>query len=89
MVAQLITYDLRQPGRDYTSLFTEIQSLGNWWHCLESVWIVKTNLSSAQVRDRLARCLDSNDKLLVVKLAGDWATRGLDKDCNDWLQSNL
>jgi hypothetical protein len=53
------------------------------------VWIVKTNLTSAQVRDRLQPHVDANDKVSVSGLNGRWATFGLDKKCNDWLQENL
>jgi len=89
MAKQLISYDLVQPGRDYAELFEAIKAIGLWWHCLESVWIVVTDLTSAQVRDRLTPHIDTNDKLAVFKLAGDWATQGLDKDRNDWLRKNM
>ena len=89
MACQIISYDLRKPGRNYDGLFDVIKSLGDWWHCLESVWIVHTSLTSGQIRDRVASSLDANDKLLVAKLQGDWASRGLDQKCNNWLTGNL
>ena len=90
MSEQMISYDLRKPGRDYSELFAAIKAVGaTWWHCLESVWIVKTSLTSAQVRDRLKPHVDANDKVLVASLSGDWGTLGLDKNCNDWLHENL
>ena len=90
MPAQLISYDLRRPGQDYPELFAAIKSNGvTWWHCLESVWIVKTNLTSAQIRDRLQPHIDVNDKVLVAALSGQSGTLGLDKNCNDWLRENL
>ena len=30
----LITYDLKQPGRNYTDLYEAIKSLGDWQHPL-------------------------------------------------------
>jgi hypothetical protein len=88
--AQLISYDLRKPGRDYAKLFAAIQSIGAaWWHCLESAWIVKTSLTSAQVRDQLRSHVDANDKVLVTALGGDWESLGLDENCNAWLHENL
>ena len=90
MSAQLISYDLRRPGQNYPDLFAAIKSIdATCWHCLESVWIVKTGLTSAQVRDRLRSHVDANDKVLVASLGGDWGTHGLDKSCNDWLRENL
>lgn len=89
MGKRLISYDLSKPGRDYERLFEAIKGLGTWWHCLESVWIVKTDLSCAQVRDYLVKHIDSNDKLAVFGLDGSWATQGLEQNCNDWLRNNM
>lgn len=89
MASILITYDLRAPGRNYNELYEGIKALGSWWHCLDSNWIVSTNLTTVQVRDRLAVYLDGNDKLLVVALAGQGAWVGFDKECSDWLAQNL
>jgi hypothetical protein len=86
---KLISYDLRKPGRDYSSLYAAIESIGSTrWHCLESVWLVRTPLSSGQVRDRIQLHLDANDKLLVASLGSDWATVGFDTRCNQWLRDN-
>lgn len=89
MAVQLITYDLRKPGQDYTRLFAAIEALGTWWHCLESVWLVRTSMTSTQVRDALRPCLDANDSLMVAGLNGNWATFGLGGDCTDWLHANV
>jgi hypothetical protein len=89
MPVQLISYDLSQPGQDYSELHEAIQALGSWWHCLESVWIVTTAQSSSAVLDALLQHLDQNDKLVVLELQGDWASYNLSKQCVDWLNSNL
>lgn len=89
MTRQLISYDLVAPERDYTELFEAIEEIGNSWHCLESVWIVITELTAGQVRDRLKAHIDANDKLAVFTLAGGWATYRLPATCNDWLKDNM
>lgn len=89
MACKLISYDLDKPNRNYTDLHEAIKSLGSWWHCLESVWIVDTLQTSAQIRDALKLHLDSGDKLAVFNLSGGWATYNLSKDCNDWLRNHL
>lgn len=88
MAKQLISYDLTKPGRNYDELYKAIEALGTCWHCLESVWIVVTDLTTAQVRDQLKPHIDGNDKLAVLKLEGSWATLGLDQDCNNWFRKN-
>ena len=89
MTTQIISYDLRQPGRNYEPLYEAIQALGSWWHCLESVWIVDTSLSATGVRNTLGDHIDSNDKLLVCELTGTWATRGITDECTTWLAEHV
>jgi hypothetical protein len=80
MPAHLIAYDLRRPDRDYEKLSASIKEMGQWCHCIESLWIVVTDLSTAEVRDLLIHSIDTNDDLIVMELAGPWASYGLRKD---------
>ena len=70
----LITYDLRQPGRNYTNLYELIKSIageGMWQHPLESMWIVKLKDSSNanEITDRIREVLDPRDGLFVVDIS--------------------
>lgn len=89
MKSYLITYDLRKPGQNYDELYKAIKDIGTWWHCLESNWIVKSNLSSVQIRDKISPHIDKNDKLFVALLSGEGAWMGFDTDCSKWLKDNL
>ena len=82
-----ICYDLRQPGRNYSALHKAIESYGTYYHCLESTWIVRTDSSATQIRDYLLQFVDSNDAVLVTKLAGEAAWYGIVH--SDWLQRQL
>jgi hypothetical protein len=84
----LITYDLRQPGRDYTSLYESIKSLGRWAHPVESVWITDTSQSPADIRDTLKDHVDGNDMIFVVQLRQHWASSNLDASVTDWLKDS-
>jgi hypothetical protein len=84
---KLITYDLRKPGQDYAGLSEAIQALGAWCHPLESVWLVKTNLTTVQVQKRLRPQLDANDSLLVVGQPEDWAAVGLHGEYTNWMNA--
>lgn len=65
----LISYDLISPGKEYKNLHDAIKGLSTtWWHCLESVWIIKTSSGAVAIRDSLSKHIDQNDKLLVVLL---------------------
>ncbi|MGS1063518.1 SinR family protein [Burkholderia glumae] len=87
----LIGYDLNKAGKDYTNLINAIKTLSTeWWHCLDSTWIVKTSATAASIRDTLSQHIDGNDELLVVDITGDaaaWA--GFNTECSNWLKNNL
>ncbi len=91
MKTYLISYDLNQPRKetDYPQLIAAIKQLGTWWHCLDSTWIVKSNLSAAQIRDALKPHLDNGDELLVASLTGESAWFGFDAQCSSWLKTNI
>lgn len=64
----LISYDLKQPERNYSELYDAIKSLGEWKHPMESVWVVKleTDIKLNQIRERLREKMDDNDSIFVV-----------------------
>lgn len=83
MVSLLVTYDLRQPGQDYQSVY---DYLGGYTSkpILESVWIIVTQKSAAQVRDDLKALVDTNDRLFVTHFSS-WA--GLNAS-GDWINEH-
>ena len=89
MKSYLIGYDLNKQGQDYETLIARIKKLGSWWHCLDSTWIIKTNVSAGDIRDILKKDMDSNDELLIVCLTGEGAWTGFSNECSEWLKNNL
>jgi hypothetical protein len=90
MKSILIGYDLNRPGQNYGSLFAAIKTLGGtWWHCLDSTWIIKSNKTTAAIRDALMPHIDKSDELLVVELSGVGAWVGFDDECSGWLKEHL
>jgi hypothetical protein len=87
----LIAYDIHPPkGGEYENLVAAIQSLGSWWHHLETVWIVQCSYTPAEIRDRLRSRIGLDDQLLVVDISGDvagWA--GVNQAGSDWLAQNI
>jgi hypothetical protein len=87
----LVGYDLNKPGADYDDLFAAIKGAGSdWWHCLDSTWLVKTTLSVTQLRDRLRAEMDANDSLLVMDVTGRaraWV--GFSDECSAWLKDRV
>lgn len=89
MATYIIGYDLNKTGQNYNDLIEAIKSLGEWWHCLDSTWIIKTDQTITQVRDSLSTRMDANDQLLVAELSGKAAWAGFSEECSSWLTSNL
>lgn len=66
----LITYDLKQPGRNYTDLYEAIKSLGDWQHPLESTWFVHLpdNSNLDEIVEKLKASADKNDFFFAVEI---------------------
>jgi hypothetical protein len=89
MNSLLVIYDLNIPGKDYATLIAKIKSLGTWWHCFDSTWLVKSTLTATQMRDVLKGYVDRSDEVIVFDATGDdWASYGLSADCAAWLKAN-
>jgi hypothetical protein len=89
MKTYLIGYDLNKSGQNYTDLIEKIKTIGNWWHHLDSTWIVKSNSSAEQIRDFLRPYIDQNDELLVVRLNVESAWYGFNGEGATWLRNYL
>lgn len=87
MSSFIITYDLVN-SRDYQKLYDAIQSLGNWARVVESVWIVTSELSSAQIRDELLKYIDDDDRIFVTKSSGEAAWRNT-RCSGEWIKNNF
>ncbi len=88
MYGYCVSYDLRQPDRNYTGLFERLKSSPSWWHYLESTWLIATNESATQLANRLAPAIDRNDLLLVIEVrrgVGGW----LPRDAWNWITKNV
>jgi len=84
----LISYDLIKPGKDYTNLWNHLKAYGNWAKPLESVWLIRTDLSAAQIRDAALNHIDQNDKILVVDMTGRAsAWNNLQDDVSNWIKA--
>lgn len=83
----IVTYDLRKPQKDYSSLIDALKALKAVWKPLLSAWLVDTASSPAEIRDYLAKFMDENDGLFVAQLVRNWATKGLSPQGIEWLKS--
>lgn len=87
MAVYLVSYDLRQPGRNYEPLWQDLRNAGGV-RALESLWLVDVNQTAVQVRDLLRTHLDANDRIMVVEItpAAAWAGWALLPPAGDWIK---
>lgn len=88
MSSKIIEYDLCSPGRNYDELYELIKSCPKWARITESTWFVKTNLTCAELRDKLRAKLDKNDRIFVGGLSGYAAWSNVKCD-STYLKNNL
>lgn len=79
----LITYDLKRPGQDYSGLYEEIKNSGEWYHPLESTWVIRVSnyTDPTQLYARLRPKIDDNDFIFIVDIT--------EKDYYGWLPKNF
>ena len=91
MATILIAYDIHPSASDASERVTdEIRSLGEWWHHLESTWLVKTDRTPEQIRDLLKQHVGCDDQLLIVDMSQNAAAWfGVDDAGSRWLEANF
>ena len=91
MKSFLITYDLIKTGQAYEPLKEKIKSINpkQYWKCMESVFIINTDLTALEIGKLLEPIVDNNDKIIIAELTGVLAFSGFAGDCQTWLGKYL
>lgn len=84
----VISYDLKSPGKDYSSLYEVIKSFGAWWHYLDSTWIIRSQRSVSDISDLIRQRMDANDRLIVAAISVHDTDGWLPQKAWDWIREN-
>ena len=76
----IITYDLSKPIANYEKVYETIQSFGTSIRFQKSVWLVKTNLSTKQMYNKLRTALDNDDYIFICELNENYYGWAAEKD---------
>ncbi|MCC5641279.1 hypothetical protein LC593_36890 [Nostoc sp. CHAB 5844] len=68
MTVYCVSYDLNKTGQNYSALYEELKKSPSWWHHLDSTWLIYTSETAEQLSARLLKHIDTNDRLLVIKV---------------------
>lgn len=84
----IITYDLNTEGYDYTSLFNEIKNLGEYYHPMDSMWVVFSEYSQDRIASRLQKCMNlERDRVFVAEIRPAASQGWLGSKFWQWLNS--
>lgn len=84
----IVSYDLNNPGQDYSKVIEKIKALGTWAKIHKSVWYVKSTLTAAQAVDAIWPVMDRNDSLFIVDATNNSAAwQNLSTEVSDFLKA--
>lgn len=83
-----VSYDLNKPGQNYTPLYEELKKSLNWWHYLDSTWLIYTNETADQLWQRLRKHTDDSDNVLIIRVCDDKAG-WLKKEAWEWIRTHV
>lgn len=84
-----INYDLRGPKADYEPLLSSIKSLGQWWHYLDSMWLVVSQETVQNLYTRLSPNLKPGDHLIILDVTSSAYYGILPRDAWPWIEARL
>jgi hypothetical protein len=62
-----------------------MEGVGEYWHCLNAVFIVRTEKNAEQIRQLLSPNVDLSENLLVAEITGPVSHSGFSGDCRRFL----
>jgi hypothetical protein len=89
MPTLLITYDLNSPGQKYEPLHETIKAQGDWWHYMESTWLVVTSKTPKDVFAALNEHIDGTDRAIVVGISSREYSGWLTDEAWEWLRKHV
>lgn len=94
MKTYIITYDLRpyNDNIDYMPLYDAIREINNdtpWQHFMESAWLVRTELTSQEIFEKLFPHLggDNGNLIFITEINEDNKSGWVGKPTWEWLKN--
>jgi hypothetical protein len=85
-----VSYDLALSGKQAYDGIDEVMSeFPDKCRVLQSVWLVRTDLSAQAVREEFSPIFGRGDRLFVFEVDenGFWSSTGLSANVNNWLHA--
>ena len=85
----IVTYDLGQPTQRYDELLTLIKDCPRWARLSQSSYLVVSDMTAVELRDKFKTVLDGNDRLYVGAVKTPAAWTGMPEVVTGWIKKEL
>lgn len=83
-----VSYDLNKSGKDYSGLHKELKNTHEWYHLLDSTWLLYTAESADQIWERIKSHIDSDDNIMIAQITSN-NSGWLPKMAWTWIKSRV
>lgn len=84
----LVTYELKNPSKDYKGFYETLKSAPKWWHYMDSTWLIATDETITEWSKKIEPKIDVSDYILIIEVNKRYWGR-LPKDSWKWFKENL
>ena len=85
----IVTFDLGEPTQRYEELVSLIKDGSRWARLCHSSYLIVSDLSAVQLRDKFKVALDGNDRLYVGSIKAPAAWTGMPDSVTKWIKDEL
>lgn len=85
----IVCFDLNFPGQKYDELVTLIKQDHRWARLGRYAYLVESELTAVELRDRCKTALGGNDKLYVGQVSLPAAWTGMSDNVGNWIKMKL
>lgn len=85
----IVSYDLIEPGQKHEALIKLIKQDGKWARLGGSAYLVDSESTAVELRDRYKSALDGNDKIYVGRVTIPAAWSGMSEGVSKWIKEKL
>lgn len=91
MAVYIVTYDLRTEtdSQSYQRLIDLIKEDGVWACLGGSSYLIESDQTAVELRDKFKRVLDGDDMLYVGRVTAPAAWTGYSKEVTEWIKEKL
>jgi hypothetical protein len=84
-----VNYDLRVYGTpNYADLEAELKRSPNWWHYLQSTWLIATDETATELWNRIAPHVRKIDSVLIIEVCQN-VSGWLPQKAWEWIRANV